>query len=302
MEYLGYLAALGAAASWAFAGLLSVGPVRQLGPIPFNALRMLMVATLLTVWLAVSGQWSWPKSDTIGVLMLSGFVGIFLGDTLLFTAVKILGPRMAGLLFATNAPLTFIIGVVFFSESYALWNLVGVLGVIVGVFIAITSRATAGKHHWEQSVGHVSWGLLAGFGAATCQSLGVVLIANLLSEGQNPVFATMLRVWVAVFFLFLTLLLMPRFSGGFRPYRLLTLRLTGRLFLSGFMGMALGMSLYLTSVSLAPMGVVTILSATTPVILLPIAWLLTRERPHNRSLYAAALVVMGAALIFTNGG
>lgn len=302
MEYLGYLAALGAAASWACAGLLSVGPVRQLGPIPFNALRMLMVAALLTLWLAISGQWSWPQSDTLGVLMLSGFVGIFLGDTLLFTAVKILGPRMAGLLFAINAPLTFVIGVTVFNETYSLWNLIGVLGVIGGVFIAIASRANAGKHHWEQSVGHVGLGLLAGFGAATCQSLGVVLIANLLSGGQDPVFATMLRVWVAVACLFLTLWLMPRFSGGFQPYRALTPKLVGRLFLSGFMGMALGMSLYLTSVSLAPMGIVTILSATTPVILLPIVWLLTAERPHNRSLYAALLVVMGAALIFTNGG
>ncbi|EAR09852.1 DMT family transporter [Reinekea blandensis] len=302
MEYLGYLAALGAAASWACAGLLSVGPVRQLGPIPFNALRMLMVASLLTLWLTFTDHWSWPSRDSFGILMLSGFVGIFLGDTLLFTAVKILGPRMAGLLFATNAPLTFIIGILIFKETYTLLNLLGVLGVIGGVFIAISSRANAGKHHWEQSVGHVGLGLLAGFGAATCQSLGVVLIANLLTDGQDPVFATMLRVWVAVICLFLTLLLFPRFTGGFRPYRSLTPRLTGRLFLSGFMGMALGMSLYLTSVSLAPMGIVTILSATTPVILLPIAWLITAERPHNRSLYAAILVVMGAALIFTNGG
>lgn len=300
MEFIGYLAALGAAASWACAGLLSVGPVRKLGPIPFNALRMLLVAALLTAWLALSGRWQWPQPDALGILMLSGFIGIFLGDTLLFTAVKILGPRMAGLLFATNAPLTFIIGVTLFQEAYTLLSLIGVLAVICGVFIAIASRASAGQHHWEQSVGQVGLGLLAGFGAATCQSLGVVFIANLLSEGQDPVFATMLRVWVAAICLFLTLLLLPRFSGGFHRYRELQLRTVGRLFLSGFTGMALGMSLYLTAVSLAPLGMVTILSVTTPVILLPMVWLLTAERPKSRSVYAALLVVAGASLIFTN--
>lgn len=300
MELIGYLAALGAAASWAFAGLLAVGPVRALGPVPFNALRMFVVACLLTVWLVLAGRWQWPAQDTLGILMLSGFIGIFMGDTLLFTSVKILGPRMAGLLFATNAPLTFIIGISLFNETYTLWNLSGVLAVICGVFIAIASRASQGNHHWEQSVGHVGLGLLAGFGAATCQSLGVVLIARLLTGGQDPVFATMLRVWVAVACLVLTLFI-PRFSGGFKRYRNMNLRLFGRLSLSGFMGMALGMSLYLTSVSLAPMGIVTILSATTPVILLPILWLLTSERPRSRSLYAAVLVVAGAALIFSNG-
>lgn len=298
MELIGYLAALGAAASWACAGLLSVGPVRLLGPIPFNALRMFIVACMLSAWLAMSGQWQWPEQESLGILMLSGFIGIYMGDTLLFSAVRILGPRMAGLLFATNAPLTFVIGILLFNETYSLWNLIGVLAVVGGVFIAIAARASAGTHHWEQSVGHVGLGLLAGFGAATCQSLGVVLIARLLTSGQDPVFATMLRVWVAVACLFLTLLI-PRFSGGFRVYKIMTWRLLGRLALSGFMGMALGMSLYLTSVSLAPMGIVTILSATTPVILLPIIWVLTSERPQSKSLYAAVLVVCGAALIFT---
>ncbi|WP_196158867.1 DMT family transporter [Reinekea sp. G2M2-21] len=297
MEILGYVAALGAASCWAVAGLLAVGPVRVLGPIPFNALRMLIVASLLTLWLLVTGQWSWPNTYALTTLILSGFIGIFLGDTLLFTSVKILGPRMAGLLFATNAPLSFLFGVFILRESVNAVNLLGVVAVILGVFIAIMARAKAGTHHWEQSAGHTGLGILAGFGAATCQSVGALIVVGLLRDDQDPVFATMVRVWVAVLFLFISLFF-SRFSGGFGRYRLLTPRLMTILMFSGLMGMAIGMSLYLISISLAPLGIATILSATTPVIILPLLWIFTGERPSWRSTMAACIVVAGTSLIF----
>ena len=297
LEILGYLAALGAATCWAFGSLLSVGPVRALGPIPFNTLRMFMVACMLTLWIVITGSWVWPSNEALWILIISGFIGIFLGDTLLFTSVKVLGPRMAGLLFATNAPLTFVLGVWLFNESYSLFNFIGVIAVMGGVFTAIAARAKAGDHHWEQSVGHVGLGLLAGFGAAVCQSMGVILIADMLDAGQDPVFATMLRVWVAVLFLALTMFA-TTFSGGYQRYKVLTKLLVGKIALSGFLGMALGMSLYLTGVALAPMGMATILSATTPVIILPIIWIFSGERPSMTSFFAGTVVVIGASLIF----
>ena len=297
MEILGYIAALGAASCWAIGSLLSVGPVRILGPIPFNALRMLIVASLLTLWLLVTQQWQWPQSSSLRVLMLSGFIGIFLGDTLLFTSVKILGPRLAGLLFATNAPISFAFGVFLLHEPVSLFSLIGVAAVMSGVFLAISARAKAGNHDWEQSLGHVGLGLLAGFGAAVCQSVGALLIVNLLRDNQDPVFVTMLRVWVAVLCLFLSLFA-TQFSGGFRRYTALHWRLVGQITISGVMGMAVGMSLYLISISLAPMGIATILSATTPVLVLPLLWILTKERPSWLSLFAASIVFAGTSFIF----
>ena len=297
MEILGYLAALGAASCWAIGSLLSVGPVRMLGPIPFNALRMLIVASLLSIWLLVTQQWQWPESSNLGILALSGFIGIFLGDTLLFTSVKILGPRMAGLLFATNAPITFGFGVYLLHEPVTLFSLIGVSAVMFGVFLAITARAKAGRHQWEQPLGHVGFGLLAGFSAAICQSVGALLIVNMLRGDQDPVFATMLRVWVAVACLFCSLFF-SQFSGGFRRYLALTWPLLGQITISGLMGMAIGMSLYLVSISLAPMGIATILSATTPVLVLPLLWVLTKERPSWISLFAACIVFAGTSFIF----
>jgi len=297
LEIIGYSAALGAAACWAIASLLSISPVRALGAIPFNALRMFVVASLLTVWLLVTQQWLWPDSNALRALVLSGFVGIFLGDTLLFVSIKILGPRMAGLLFATNAPISFALGLWILGESYYWLNLVGVISVTCGIFFAISARSKAGGHQWEQSLGHVGIGLITGFGAALCQSLGTLIVLDTMRAGQDPVFATMIRVWVAVVFLFISLFV-PVLSGGFKRYKTLNIKMFLQIVSGGILAMAIGMSLLLWAINLAPMGIVAILSATTPVIVLPALWLTTGERPSNGSFFAALMVVAGTAMIF----
>jgi drug/metabolite transporter (DMT)-like permease len=168
---------------------------------------------------------------------------------------------------------------------------------MAGVFLAISSRSSAGDHHWEKALGRSSLGLMTGFGAALCQSVGTLLIYNIMKAGQDPIFATMLRVWVAVLFLSLSVVSVKAF-GGMSVYRNLTKRMVGHIFISGFLGMGVGMSLLLWGVKLAPLGIVSILSATTPILLLPLVWFASKERPSNLSFLAAGIVVVSTSLIF----
>jgi drug/metabolite transporter (DMT)-like permease len=294
---IGYISALAAALCWALSSLLAISPVRTLGAIPFNALRMTSVALLLSLWLLLSQRWHWPEPDVLWTLMASGFIGIFLGDTLLFVSMRILGPRLAGLLFACNAPISFALGLWLLGESYYWLNLLGVGATTVGVFFAIASRTKTGGHQWEQSMGHVGLGLMAGLGAALCQSLGTLIVFDTLRAGQDPVFATLIRVAVAVVFLLLSLLVRGM-SGTVLPYRVLSSTMVGQTILSGLLGMAVGMSLLLYAVKLAPLGTVAILSATTPVMVLPALWLTTRRRPSAAAFVSAIVVFLGTAMIF----
>ncbi len=297
LEIFGYIAALAAASFWSITGLLSVWPVREIGVVPFNTLRMFSIAAVLSIWLLVRNQWLWPETDAILALVLSGAIGLSLGDSLLFKSVKILGPRMSGLLFATNAPMSFLLGIFILHESYYWLNVIGVFAVSSGVFIAITSRSKAGNHHWETANGHIGLGILAGFGAALCQSLGTLILFNTMREGQDPIFASMMRLWVAVLFLFISLCF-GNISGGFKSYRKLTLKMYSHIFTSGFLGMGLGMSLILWAITVAPLGIVAILSATTPVLILPVLWIITKQRPSALSFIAAAILVTGTSMIF----
>ena len=90
------LAALGAAICWAVTGILSQSAAQALGPFGFNRLRQAMVAVMLGVIVLATGRWHGIEMDDLWRLSLSGVIGIFLGDTLLYVALIRLGPRRAG--------------------------------------------------------------------------------------------------------------------------------------------------------------------------------------------------------------
>jgi drug/metabolite transporter (DMT)-like permease len=67
---------------------------------------------------------------------------------------------------------------------------------------------------------------------------------------------------------------------------------------SGLLAMGVGMTLLLFALSGGQAGVISTLSATSPVMILPMLWLLTGERPATGAWAGAGLVVAGMALIF----
>jgi drug/metabolite transporter (DMT)-like permease len=70
--------------------------------------------------------------------------------------------------------------------------------------------------------------------------------------------------------------------------------------LSGILAMGIGMTLLLFALSGGKTGIVATISATSPVLILPMLWLRTGERPAAGAWAGAALAVAGMALLFLN--
>jgi drug/metabolite transporter (DMT)-like permease len=66
----------------------------------------------------------------------------------------------------------------------------------------------------------------------------------------------------------------------------------------GFLGLCVGMTLLLFALSGGKTGIISTLSATTPVIILPLLWFKTGIRPAVGAWAGAGLVVIGMALLF----
>jgi drug/metabolite transporter (DMT)-like permease len=79
----------------------------------------------------------------------------------------------------------------------------------------------------------------------------------------------------------------------------LTPRVVALTALSGFLALAVGMTLLLYALSGGNVGIVSTLSATSPVIILPLIWLRTGQRPAAGAWGGALIVMVGMALIFT---
>ena len=83
--------ALAAAACWAFGGLLSAEPSRHLGAFSFTRWRMLTVAAMLWATTLALSSFQATALAHIGAMAISGLIGIFVGDTALFSAMNRLG-------------------------------------------------------------------------------------------------------------------------------------------------------------------------------------------------------------------
>jgi len=67
--------------------------------------------------------------------------------------------------------------------------------------------------------------------------------------------------------------------------------------ISGFLAMGVGMTLLMYGLAIGDAGVVATLSATTPVLILPLLWMTTGIRPPLMAWISAVVTVLGIALI-----
>jgi drug/metabolite transporter (DMT)-like permease len=289
------MAALGTATCWATTGILASDAIRALGAFHFNLIRLVFVTLLLSGIVMASGTLALPDWPTVLVLAVSGVVGILLGDTLNFAAVGRLGPRRAGAVFALNAPMAAILGWLILGERLGWQAALGIGVTVAGVALAILGRTAEGAHRLEQVSGALRVGVLFGLGAALGQAAGALIARPYMAGGLDPYVASLLRVGASGLAMGLVMPLpaAPPWPKAIPPKVLVLTALTA------LIGLLLGMTLFLFALKGSETGIIATLSATSPVIILPLLWLRTGQRPSAKSWAGATLAVVGLALIFT---
>lgn len=291
-----YFIATSAALCWAVASLISADVTRKIGGLAFNRLRLFFVSLMLISYTFYLDTWSTINNDFLFVILLSGIIGIFLGDTLLFIALQKIGPRRNNILFSLAAPFTVILNIIFLNEIMSLVNLIGCIIVFFGVVIAIAYGNSRDKNHrWELVEGNLYLGVIFGIGAALCQAIGLVMMKPILNMGADPIASASLRTLISCIFLAFTFFLNYEI---FNTKTSLNLKIIGQSILSGFLGMALGMSLLLIALQHADAGIVATLSSTSPIMILFLIWLVTKKMPTTGAWIGTVLAIIGSVLIF----
>lgn len=293
---LAEIAALSAAASWAIGSLLSADPVQRLGSIGFNRVRMTVTALMLIAYTTVIGTWGTLSWDQANGIIWSALIGIVLGDTALFIAMRRLGPRRSGILFATNAPMATALSWFIFDEKLTFWELTGTLLVIGGVMLAILfGKRKDQMHQWESIKGSLWVGVFWGLLAAAGQAGGALIVKPVLLDGGDPIAVSAVRVGLSAICL-VAISFLP--MQAVKSKGTMDTKTFIYIALGGFISMGVGMTLLLFAFANGEIGIAASLSATTPVMMLPILWFTTKERPPMGAWVGAALVVAGSAMIF----
>jgi drug/metabolite transporter (DMT)-like permease len=287
--------ALLAAACWAVSSLFSAPPAQRLGAFAFSRWRMVFASLILWSLALATGGWHSLDAAAIALLGLSGVVGIFIGDTALFSCMNRLGPRRSGVLYATHALFSGVLAWVWLGETLWGWALLGSGLLVSGVMVAVAwGKRTDETHAWEQTRGPLAVGVALGLLSALCQSLGTLMIKPLMASGVDPVAASATRMSLAL--LAHGLLFASGWSGA-RARAPLRREDAFLIFMSAAVAMALGMTLILIALRDGQAGLVAVLSSVTPVLVLPLLWLVYRRRPATGAWLGAGLAVLGTALI-----
>ena len=124
MIYYYFLAIL-ASLCWSISSLISADISRTIGGLVFNRLRLFFVSIMLILYTTAIDTWKTIELDLLNIIILSGVIGVFFGDTLLFIALQKIGPRRNNILFALAAPFTILLNIFFLKQNMTLIELIG---------------------------------------------------------------------------------------------------------------------------------------------------------------------------------
>lgn len=286
---LAVVLSLGAAAAFAASAMFIDRVSAQVGPLQLSRWQMSLAFLMTAGIVLVSGGWRSLDLPMVLWLTASSASGIMIGSLTYIATIQFTGPRISALLFTTAAPFALALGFGFRGETVSLVQAAGVGLIVAGIALAVLGpRGEEGAR-----VPKPLWiGLGLGLVTSFAQALGSLLARPAMLAGADPVAAMAVRSGTGALF-FILLLLVPAFRPALRP-ALPDLRWIGS---SALAGMVVGMSLLMAALAVGDVGIVTTLSSTTPILILPMVWAVYRRMPGPLAWIGAGLAVAGTAMI-----
>ena len=276
----GVLAALGAALAWTSASsiwrsLSSVGSAVQLNCLK-NGLATLLFAPMLVLL-----PWS-TQFGGLGLLLLSGAIGIAAGDSFYLAALRRLGTRRTLTVEAVGPVLASVGSVLLMGEQLRLQAWIGAL--LVSGAVVLIARPGGASGQLSRN------GLLCALMAVVCGLSGAFIARTVLIDGGvSPLHSAVVRLlggW---------LMLVPISASAFTRIKASQRSIALRVLLATALGTNLGIALQQVVFQQLPVGPGVTLMSTAPVMALVVARF-EGEALQWRGVMAALLAVSGVAL------
>ncbi len=295
MQYLGEISALSAAAVWAIATWIYSQFSHQFSALQLNIIKgciaSIMMALVLPIAVTIPSELS---THHLVILAVSGIIGIAIGDSAYFAALKRIGANKTLLLESLAPPLSGIIALVFIGSVLPLQSWFGVLITTIAVtFVILQPNAdNSSQINWSG----IGFGLLA----SVCQASGVVISHYALVAGDlPPLLGALIRLTVGVLAVVAIIIFVENkpFSKILDNFRQLTQKAFLTLLLAIFVGTFLALWLQQSALKYASPAVAQTIIATSPLFMLGIC-ALKGERVTLKSLLGTLAAIGGISLFF----
>jgi len=294
MPYVGELSALATAVMWTGSALAFAAATTRVGSVYVNVVRLVAAVVFLFLTIIVFGIQVNISVVQVMFLSLSGFAGFVFGDTFLFKSYEYTSARISTLIMSAAPAMTALLAFLFLNETLSFTGVSGMAITLAGIALVVLERKESSSHRIPISMAGVLYALLGALG----QAGGMILAKSAFAQGPiNGFVATFIRAFAA------TLVLAPLnyFAGRFtKPREIFSndrkaFRFT---MLGSFLGPYLGVTFSLIAISLTDVAIAATIIALVPIIMLPMVWLLFREKLSWRAVVGACVAVAGVGILF----
>jgi drug/metabolite transporter (DMT)-like permease len=294
MAYLGELSALLAALCWSGSSFAFSSASKSIGPLQLNINRMILAVIFLFFTILIFDIKVNLSSFQLTHLILSGAFGLVFGDTFLFKAYQHIGARISMLLMSVSPILSALLAYLFLNEIITTWGIIGMTITIAGVSLVIFERSEIPSTKYKISKVGIFYGLLGALG----QSVGLIFAKYAFNAGEiNGFVATFIRLLSAVLLMLPVAIIIKRYKNPVRLFandlKALRSTLTGTI-----LGPYFGITFSLVAIENAKVGIAATLMSTVPILMLPIARYVFKEKLNWRAVGGALLAVGGIAILF----
>ncbi len=289
---LGEVLALGAAFVWSVSIIL-FRRSEAVSPIGLNLFKNVVGALLLVVTMAVVGQgvvWTRSPEDWLR-LVASGVLGMGLADTLIFMALRRLGPALLAIVDTVYAPVMVVLSVLFLNEHLHAAFLVGAVAVVVGVYLAGIERtgATRGLPKEGRTVG-----VLLGMTGIVSMGVGVIVVKPVLDRSAL-LEVTLIRLVAGILAQLVWIAVAPSARGAFEAFR--PSKAWRTMVPAGVLGAYVSLLLWLGGFKWADPSIASVLNQMSTVFTVVLARIFLGEALSWRRVGGGLLAVGGALSI-----
>ena len=294
MPYAGELSALLSACLWAGSALVFTDAIRRVGSFQVNITRLILASIYLLIFIMILGFEIKLSFRQYVYLCLSGFVGLSMGDTFLFMAFREIGARVSMLIMSLAPAIAAALAYYFLGETLSVLAVTGICMTIIGICIVVFDRSGKTSDKIPITAAGVLYALLGALG----QGVSLILVKKAFIESDvNGFVATTVRIISSLIILLPIAMMTKRFES---PLKMLkkdkkAFYLTA---LGAVFGSFLGISFSLIAVDYTDVGVAATIMAIVPVLILPPAYFIYKEKIGWRAVSGALMAVGGVALLF----
>jgi drug/metabolite transporter (DMT)-like permease len=252
---------------------------------------ILASAFLISTILIMGYKFDLSESQFLN-LIISGVIGLVIGDSFLFKSFQMIGARISMLLMALSPGMSTLLAFIFLNERITILGMVGIFITITGIALVVLERNTNLKYKVS------GLGIFYGFMGALGQSAGLIFAKFAFAEGHIVAFvATFVRIFASVIILLPIIILLKRYKNPYKMFRK-NKSAFGSTLLGTVLGPYLGITFSLIAIENTKVGIAATLMSTMPIIMLPMVKYIYKEKLSWRAITGAVIAVLGVALIF----